>query len=380
MNKPMELNSENLQNQLSGRSLEEAQPFSQNQLSSRSLEDSAISFNTLREYIEGLDPKTIQPITSIPEYVDPANCTNPVVVKTSCSIYCVEGWSRVKQALEAKQSMLTCHIYHMNEVSEEELAIRKVAIRVVPQGGVDIYAERVRNIRILFNMLSKTRKNPIVFSHGGVRKGKVFSNNQEDNILLVLAERLGKSPTTISKYLNHAKYLNDEALANLAQARVGKEFFEEVQILKRMRERNLISSGAMEKDIVAQISQDMVRMSQDSKEIDTLRAALTQAPDDIDSEEDFQKDEQAQENMSPPRSFNYWQGNGKLEEEQSSNENDFRTQGVEIAEKIVASFRNANLSLGEIKEVVGLKIQNLAMLLQTIGQGSEEDFSFKEAA
>jgi len=105
-------------NQLSSRSLDEPQlrPDESTMISLESLVkgDPTKSFNTLRESIEELDPKAIQPITSIPDYVEPASCINPVVVKTPSSIYCLENWSLVRQALEAERPTITCHIYHVD--------------------------------------------------------------------------------------------------------------------------------------------------------------------------------------------------------------------------------------------------------------------------
>lgn len=322
------------------------------------------NFGTLRQSIEEVDPKDIQPVTSIPDYIEPTSCTNPIVVKTPTSLYCVEGWSLVQQALKAEESTLPCHIYHVAEVSEEELAIRKVAVRVVPQGGVDTYAERIRNVRILFNMLSQNLENPLVYAHGGVRKGSGFISNREDNVRQVLAERLRKSVTTISKYLNHAEYLTDQALSALAEARAGKEFFEKVQIVKRVLIKNLISSSTAEEYIVAQVSQEMVRMHQEPQEIENLRASLAQNPQDDDSEGQAQEDEPAQASPPQPQPLEYWQGNGQPEEDQPANEDEVRREGITIAERMIASFRNSSLSPDELKQAVKMEIQNLLMLLQ----------------
>jgi hypothetical protein len=392
MNNSIDLRQESQANQLSSRSLDEAQVPSYPEgamvlaeeptlisLESLVKEEPAKSFNTLRESIEEIDPNNIQPVTSIPDYVEPTSCTNPIVVKTSSSIYCIEGWSLVQQALEAEQPMLTCHIYHVAEVSEEELAIRKVAVRVVPHGGVDTYGERIRNVRILFNMLSQNLENPLVYAHGGVRKGIGFTSNREDNVRQVLAERLRKSVTTISKYLNHAEHLSDEALNDLAEARAGKDFFEKVQVVKRTRVRDLISSSIAEDDIVTQVSQEMVRMHQEPQEIENLRASLIQNTQDDDSEGQAQEDEPAQASPPQPQPFDYWQGNGPPKEDQPANEDEVRREGVAIAERMIASFRNPSLSPDELKQAVKVEIQNLLALIQKFELDGEEDLLLDEA-
>jgi hypothetical protein len=51
----------------------------------------------------------------------------------------------IEQAKAAGRSTIRCHIYHIAHHSIIELAIRKAAIRVMPQGGKCSYAELVRN-------------------------------------------------------------------------------------------------------------------------------------------------------------------------------------------------------------------------------------------
>ena len=97
------------------------------------------NFETQRESIEDLDLREIQPFQAIPDYVEPTSSLYPIVVKTPTAITCIEGWSLVEQAKEAGKSSLTCHIHHVADASQEELAIRKVASRTKPQGGIAGY-------------------------------------------------------------------------------------------------------------------------------------------------------------------------------------------------------------------------------------------------
>jgi hypothetical protein len=70
----------------------------------------------------------------------------------------------------------------------------------------------------------------------------------------VLASRLGKSPTTISKYLQHGKGLNDETMEELVKAGAPKQFFEAVQTQKEIGTAGLHAKKKDEAAIVAEIS------------------------------------------------------------------------------------------------------------------------------
>ena len=168
--------------------------------------------------------RQFQPFGIIPDYVEPTRILDPIVVMAPSGCFCVEGWELVQKALDDQRETIRCHVAHVREISEKELAIRKVAVRTVPEGGKASYAETIRNVSILCIMLSASTDNPIIYSHGGARRGNNFSNNLEENIRVLLAERLLKSVTTISKYLNHAEYINVATMNTLVELRTEKEF------------------------------------------------------------------------------------------------------------------------------------------------------------
>jgi hypothetical protein len=131
----------------------------------------------------------------------------------------------------------------------------------MPQGGICTYAELVRNAGILFNMLLASAENPVVFSHGGARRGSTYADktdNREDNIRSLLAERLGKSQTTINKYLQHGDSLNDSALELLVDAGVAKDFFEAFQTQKQIEIAALNAKQIDETAIMEAISKQMM--------------------------------------------------------------------------------------------------------------------------
>ena len=94
----------------------------------------------------------------------------------------------------------------------------------------------------------------MLFAHGGDRRGVGFTDSKENNIRAVLASRLGKSPTTINKYLQHGKGLNDAAMEELVNAGAPKLFFEAVQTQKEIGIAALQAEQKDEAAIVAEIS------------------------------------------------------------------------------------------------------------------------------
>ena len=96
----------------------------------------------------------------------------------------------------------------------------------------------------------------------------VTSNCPENNIRLVLADRLGKSPTTINKYLQHGKYLSDEALQTLIDVDVQKGFFEAIQKDKQRLIDELKAEQKSHDEIVNAVSDRVLSRLEESQTSD----------------------------------------------------------------------------------------------------------------
>jgi hypothetical protein len=162
-------------------------------------------FVTTGEEIAELPIASIRPCRNIPDYKNLTESTLPIVVQSPDACQCIDGWNLIEQAQAEGISTVRCHVFKIDRHSETELAIRKVAIRTKPLGGTCLYAELVRNSCRLFTILCESADDPVVFSHGGNRRSTDFTGKRENNIRSVLSERLGKSQTTINKYLQHGE-------------------------------------------------------------------------------------------------------------------------------------------------------------------------------
>jgi len=215
-------------------------------------------FKTLAEDIVELPIASIHPYETIPDYRDPTDSGLPIVVRTSEGCHCIDGWHLLEEAKLAGCSSTRCHVYHIEKHSDAELAIRKVAIRTKPPGGRCSYPELVRNTCCLFSLLYNSTENPVVFFHGGDRRSPDYPRRREINIRNVLATRLGKTQTTINKYLQHGEYLNDDALQALVEAAAPKLFFEAFQVKKQVEIAALQAEQKDETAIVDAISKQVL--------------------------------------------------------------------------------------------------------------------------
>ena len=215
-------------------------------------------FVTTGEEIAELSIATIQPCRNIPDYRDLTESPHPIVIQSPDACHCIDGWNLIEQAQSEGRSTIRCHVFKIDRHSETELAIRKAAVRTKPQGGTCSYAELDRNTCRLFIILYESADDPVLFSHGGYRRGADFAGKRENNIRSVLSERLGKSQTTINKYLQHGEYVSDNAFNELIDANAPKGFFEATQKEKQRYASELESQQTASDEIIRLVSARML--------------------------------------------------------------------------------------------------------------------------
>jgi hypothetical protein len=270
--------------------------------------------NSPQETIQEIDPITIQSFDLIPDYISPTRSRMPIVIESeNQNRCCVEGWEEIQSAIKEKKGTIRCHLTRVEGYSEEEVAIRKVSIRTMPPGGLCSYAEIVRNVSILFKMLLESLENPIVYSHGGVRKGPDFIKNKKDGVLALLAERLGKEIGTINKYLNYGRYLTPDILNLLVENQEKKAFFETAQISKKIFVKYLEEADTSSEEITEQVSTKMGEMRNEYQATGKIQKVFE--PDEAEQCEDAET-----QNSPPPEPgpqiFNHWTGNPENSDEE----------------------------------------------------------------
>jgi len=215
-------------------------------------------YETVDEKFEQVPIEAIQPVGLIPDYARLTDLKYPVLAKTPLNYFCLDGWNLIQKAKDGGKIALKCFVEYIGEDCVEELAIRKVCLREKPRGGISSYAESVRNVTYLRDILTASELDLRVFQHGGARKGEAFTGSRQQNITKVLSLRLGKSESTIVKYLNHGFLLTDETLNFLAEKEADKDFFESTHKNKGWMMTKLRSEKVKDEDISHQISESVV--------------------------------------------------------------------------------------------------------------------------
>lgn len=280
---------------------------------------------TIDERYEDVEIDAIQHFTSVPDYKTPTDLKYPIVAKTPHGCFCLDGWNRIESAKACGKVSMTCAVEYLADHSDEELAIRKTALRVKPKGGIASYGEIVRNVKRLEEMLLASNNDLRALGHGGTRRGEEFVNNKQENVIKVVALRLGKSVSTINQYLSHARYLSEEMLNILATREVNKDFFEKVNSNKTTVFTRMKSDRESDAEITDQISNcmlDWLQYYEEHKKIEPVwKEAQTGSTDESQEEnpQDPVPSEVKKENEEEKEEiFNPWRGNPENQHENDS--------------------------------------------------------------
>ena len=324
-------------------------------------------FRTVDEAIVDLPIISIQNYQIIPDYRNQTNSKFPIVVQSEASCHCIDGWNLIEGAKSARQSVICCHVFHIENDSETEIAIRKAAIRTMPLGGTCSYAERVRNAGILFNMLWASSENPVVFSHGGARRGDNYTNCRGNNIHLVLAERLGKSVTTINKYLNHGEFLSEAALQTLIDAGAKKGFFEAIQKDKQQLIDDLKFKQKSHDEIVNAVSARVLSWLEETQTTHSVEIASTQS----DQHEPPASEIQPQQNVVPsppekPIEHKHWIGNPSEALKKQLSENEICQEFINVGQLLIETAENKELSTQGRLQIFSSQIFRQSRLIQQL--------------
>jgi hypothetical protein len=326
-----------------------------------------------------LDIQNIHPFQQIPDYTNPTISPVPIVVISPASCSCIDGWDLIQSAKSAGSSTIACYAFYIPEHCEIEIAIRKIEVRTIPQGGTCSYAEMVRNAGILFNMLMTSTDNPVVFSHGGSRRGAGSTESEENNIRILLSNRLGKSVTTISKYLNHGKYLNAEAIDALIKAEVEKVFFEVAQPYKREILDNLKSAHKSDAQISTAVSEAMLFLLREYQANKKAALAYNQTSQNESRSSEIQKQpDLANRSASKSKEFIHWSGNSSTAEEILATGNDVRQEIKAVGTELIKVIDNKYLTAQRMVEIVSFQMVRLAKLIQQLKQLDNLNFEKTE--
>jgi len=332
-------------------------------------------FCTTNQYFDNVNINIIEPFNSIPDYLGETINQYPTVLSTSGRFICLDGWNLIEEARLKEKGNIHCLVEVADNCPDEEIAIRKVATRILPANGKCSYLETVRNVKALYKMMMETRKNLACFHHGGRRRGGEFINNKEENVRLILAARLGKAPGTISKYLNHGEYLSDDTIPMLMTAipdqivKPNKQFFEKAQSNKNKILMELKSEGMSEDEITENLSCCVQQMFEEYKRTGDIRNYVS--TQNITAEENTLTEEIPQENGDNSisnkflsKTFSYYPGNETPQDIISFHPDDIKEKLAVIGKRLIDISGSQSAGIDEIAATVTNSIMALSEFLQ----------------
>jgi hypothetical protein len=217
---------------------------------------------------------------------------------------------------------------------------------------------------MLEQIILNEKENPIVFSHGGARRGGSFTNNREDDVREILAERLGKNRSTINKYLNHSEYLHEETMGEILASGEGKKFFEEAQRNKRILIKNMKSDEKSEEKIAAETSKQMLSWLEEYQSTGEIKTDFG-----VEEEPESPDDENIATNrtaIEKQADFNPWQGNNEFDDEGGPTFEGVRDEYKAICEMGINDTEDQELNLNKLESSAETSIRKLAVVLQKI--------------
>jgi hypothetical protein len=339
---------------------------------------------SVTEYFEDVPSASIQSISPIPDYTLRTAAPHPILAKTLQGYFYLDGQDLIAEARANGRESIRCYVSELPDHSMEELALRKVAVRERAPGGEPLYAERVRNVCRLFVILSQA-SDVRVYGHGGDRRGASYQQQSTlDNVISVIAERLGKSTTTINMLRNFGEHLDEPTLERLVQERVTKDFFEEATVNKRTLLKYLMHEGKTDQEITAMISARMVQWLEEYQRNGEIERVFPQTqsqdpPQQANHEQSSDgqpqngpQDDEGEPTESPlPETFEHWSGS-------QTQETQVTFEGLK-EEAIAASdaFRNQvgapELQLGQFCELLtgqARQLMQIALQAQSLSESS----------
>jgi hypothetical protein len=339
---------------------------------------------SIREYFADVPLALIQGISPIPDYTLKTAAPHPILAKTLQGYFYLDGQDLIAEARANGRESIRCYVSDLPDHSVEELALRKVVVRERAPGGEPLYAERIRNVCRLFVILSQS-PDVRVYGHGGDRRGENYQQQSTlDNVISVIAERLGKSTTTINMLRNFGEHLDEPTLEMLVQERVTKDFFEKVTVNKRTLLKYLMHEGKNELEITAVISPRMMEWLAEYQRDGKIETVFPQTqsqdpggqsyaeqPSDAQPQNDQQGDEGEPPESPPPEAFDHWSGS-QTQETQVTFES-LKEEAIAACDAFRNQLGAPELQLGQFCELLtghARRLMQIALKAQGLSESS----------
>ena len=208
----------------------------------------------------------------------------------------------------------------------------------------------------------------MVFSHGGARRGVNYSEDKENNVRILLAIRLGRSVTTINKYLQHGKNLSQEALQTLINAGVQKGFFEAIQKDKQRLIDDLKAEQKSHDEIVNAVSARVLSRLEQFQSSDSVEVVIPQS----DQVESTASEIQSQQNDAPkphvkPIEHKHWSGNPSAALEKQPTEDEIYQEFMAVGRLLIETAENKEMAIQDRLQIFSAQVFRQSRLIQKLG-------------
>ncbi len=308
-----------------------------------------LKYEAVEERIENVTINNVSNFTNIPDYKLKTSSKMPILVKTPKLTYCIDGWNLIEEAKDKGEYSIKSHVFILRDYSNLELAIRKTALRIKPQGGFSLYAEKIRNTKYLYHELIESGQYQD-YGHGGDRKSKDYTN-REDDVRYILSQRLGKPKEDINKFLFYGKYLNDETFKILIEARATKDFFEKAGRIKTNLVNKLKEDELSGEEITEQTSEAILNWLEEFKSTGKIENYSRQ-DEDINEEE-------VPEYCSIIKSEKFKNPTINSEGTEEISEQEHKDKVINTLERLLSTFKDKEAQKNIIKEETNKLIPDL---------------------
>jgi hypothetical protein len=223
------------------------------------------------------------------------------------------------------------------------------------------------NTSRIFAMLRESSESPVVFSHGGARRGDSYKNRKENNIRLVLAERLGKSVTTINKYLNHGEFLSEAALQTLINAGVKKGFFEAIQKDKQQLIDDLKSDQKSHDEIVNAVSARVLSWLEQfqARDLPEIVSGQNEEADPPAVQSHLKKDS-VKPAADKPIKHKHWGGNPSPAQQKEQTEDEIYQEFIAVGRLLIETAENKGLATQDRIKIFSDQVIRQSLLIQKL--------------
>ena len=158
----------------------------------------------------------IQYVSGAQRYIDQTDSNYPFILNTPKGDFVYDGHDLVEEAKNSGAETIRAFVHIVDEHDDALIELLNLGNRTKTPGGKVRIAETILRLRNCKKRLEDAGENITRYSHGGNRRGASFTNDNVQNIRIVLENYSGLKRSSINEYLANAEGIDDETLLKLA--------------------------------------------------------------------------------------------------------------------------------------------------------------------